>query len=169
MNATRHPQLSIIVAVTNDGAIGRNGDLIYRLRPDMRHFRALTMGHPIIMGRKTWESLPNGALPGRRNIVLSRQPGYRADGAEVFASLDDALAALNPDDTPMVIGGAHVYEQAMPMADHLYMTRIDAPAPGADTYFPAIDPAEWTEIDAGEPQTDPETQIGYRFVCLSRR
>lgn len=165
----KHPRLSIIVAITDDGAIGRGGDLVYRLRPDMRRFRSITMGHPVIMGRKTWESLPAGALPGRRNIVISRNPGYEAQGAEVFSSLEAALGAISPDEEAMVIGGAQIYRQAMPLADRLYLTRINAPAPGADTFFPEIDPARWAETDPGEQQTDPETQIRYRFSCLSRR
>ena len=173
------PSISIIVAVAADNAIGRNGDLLYRLRPDMRHFRAVTMGHPVIMGRKTWESLP-GALPGRRNMVVTRNSGYVAEGAETFPSLTDAIKALNPEDEAMIIGGEQIYRQAMPLADRLYLTYIDAPKGDADTFFPDVDPDEWEEIDINERAdiipanghswtTDPATQTRYRFVCLSRK
>lgn len=160
--------VSIIVAVTRDNAIGRGGDLIFRLRGDMRHFKAVTMGHPVIMGRKTWESLPNGALPGRRNMVISRNKDYRAEGAEVFGSLESALEALSAGDEAMVIGGAQIYGEALALASRLYLTVIDAEAGDADTFFPEIGD-EWVETDRGERFVDEASGLGYRFVCLSRK
>lgn len=170
---TQKPLLNVIVAVTTDNAIGRNGDLVYRLRGDMRHFRELTMGHPVIMGRLTWESLPSGALPGRRNIVVSRNKDYEAPGAEVVTSLDEATASLNPGEEAFIIGGGRIYEAAMPMADRIYLTVIDAEAPDADTFFPAVYPvtpdSEWT-VTTDEPwQTDERSGIRFKFVCLSRK
>lgn len=163
------PTLSIIVALASDNAIGRDGDLVFRLRGDMKHFRTLTMGHPIIMGRKTFESLPKGALPGRRNMVVSRKADYAAPGAETFGSIEAALEALQPGDEAFVIGGAEIYRQTLPLASRLYLTLIDAEGEGADTFFPEIKAEEWVETEASEAETDPDNGIGYRFVCLSRK
>ena len=134
------PEIRIIVAVANDGAIGRRGDLVFRLRDDMRHFRQLTTGHTIIMGRRTWESLPKGALPQRHNIVISRNKAYRAPGAEVFHSLDDALKTIEPEGIAYIIGGAQIYEQALERASQINITQIHATAPDADTHFPTLNP-----------------------------
>lgn len=163
------PTISIIVAVARDNAIGRNGELVVRLRADMRHFREVTMGHPVIMGRKTWESLPSGALPGRRNIVISRNPNYVAQGAEVFDSLESAFCALSPDDSAMIIGGEQIYRQALPYAQTIHLTEIDTDAPDADTFFPELSSDEWDKTDMGQWITDPETGLKYRFGCLYRR
>lgn len=161
--------LNIIVALTSDNAIGRRGDLIFRISDDMRHFREITMGHTVVMGRKTWQSLPKGALPGRRNIVVSRDPAFSANGAEVYHSLDEVFAALSPDEETFIIGGEQLYRQTLPLATRLYLTLIDATAGDADTFFPEIDPAEWQSADpAPESHTDPKTGITFRYVCLSR-
>ena len=163
------PQLTIIVAVTNDNAIGVKGDLAVRLKPDMRHFREITTGHPVIMGRKTWESLP-GALKGRRNMVVTRNADYSAEGAEVFTSLEAALEALNPDDHAYIIGGAQIYQQSMPLADTIELTRVDTLIPDADTFFPAIDSEVWHEDESASSwNVDPDTSLRYRFSCLYRR
>lgn len=161
--------ISIIVAITANGAIGRTGELLFNIREDMRHFRNVTMGHPIIMGRRTFESFPNGALPGRRNMVITRNSSYTAPGAETFGSLTAAIAAVAHDDEAMIIGGGEIYAAALPLASRLYLTEIDAIVDDADTYFPAIDPTQWTIETAGDWQTDPTTQIRYRFVCMTRR
>lgn len=163
------PTICIIVAVAHKRAIGRNGDLVFRLRPDMRHFRKITMGHPLIMGRKTRESLPGGSLGGRRNMVVSSNPQYQGKDIEVFGSLQDAISALDPTDEAMVIGGAQIYNLTLPIADRIYLTEIDADAPDADTFFPHINPEIWEERDSTEWLTDPETGLRYRFCCLYRR
>lgn len=172
MTAPKRRNINIIVAVTADNAIGRNGDLVCRLSPDMRHFRQLTTGHTVIMGRRTWQSLPNGALPDRNNIVLSTDPRFNAPGAQTFISLDDALKAVSADEQVFIIGGAQVYSTALPIAERIYLTQIDIAAPDADTYFPDFDPERWEETLGTETtdwQTDPKTGIRYRFVCLSRK
>lgn len=161
--------ISIIVAVTADNAIGRRGDLLYHISADLRHFKALTMGHPIIMGRRTFESFPKGPLPGRRNMVITRNPGYRHEGIETYPSLEAALAALPADVDPFVIGGGEIYREAIGMADRLYLTRIDATAPDADTYFPEIHPEDWIETSRGETLADERSGVSYTFICLSRR
>ena len=134
--------LHLIVAIDRDGAIGRKGDLLYHISADLKQFKARTMGNTIIMGRRTFESLPKGALPGRRNIVVTRNKAYSAPGAEVAHSLPEALAlaATNPMGEPYIIGGAEIYRQALPLADVLHLTLIDASTPDADTFFPDFDP-----------------------------
>lgn len=129
---------SIIVAIDRNGAIGNAGDQLFYIREDLRHFKELTLGHPIIMGRKTFEALPRGPLPGRRNIVITRNPDFHPEGAETAPSLEAALALCVDADEAFIIGGAQVYALALPVATDLYITEIDAAAPTADTYFPAF-------------------------------
>lgn len=160
--------ISIVVAVTSDGAIGNQGNLLYHISEDLKNFKRTTMGHPIIMGRKTFESLPSGPLPGRRNIVISRNPGFRPDGVDVYTSLTSALASLDPETEAMVIGGGQLYRLAMPLVSKMYLTEIEAVAPEADTFFPAIDPTEWRNEEVGEWQTDTRCDVRYRFATLVR-
>lgn len=163
------PAVTIIVAIDRNRAIGRRGDLIYRIREDLRHFKATTMGHPVIMGRNTWQSLPH-ALPGRRNIVVSTNPDFSAPGAETATSLADAiaLASAAPDGTPaeeiFIIGGARLYAAAIPVADRLIVTEIDYACSDADTFFPPI-PADFAETARTPLGTTPSASI----VTLTRR
>lgn len=154
--------IHIIVAIDRRGAIGRNGDLLFFIKDDLRRFKAITMGNTLVMGRRTFESLPKGALPGRRNIVISGNAGYSAPGIEVATSLESALAlaAAGPGDT-YVIGGGRVYAEALAYADVLDLTVIDAEAEAPDTYFPPIplDSYRIEKIERGE---------GYSFVTLVR-
>lgn len=140
-------ELVLIAAVDRRGAIGRDNELLVRLPEDMAHFKALTLGHTVIMGRKTWDSIPPRfrPLPQRRNIVLSRQPGLQLDGAEVFASLEAALAACADEARVFVMGGEQVYRQALPRADLLELTEIDAEYP-ADAFFPERAPGEFEQL-----------------------
>ena len=160
--------ISIVVAVTTDGAIGNKGDLLYHISEDLKNFKRLTMGHPIIMGRKTFESLPGGALPGRRNIVISRNRDFSPEGVDVYSSLTSALATIDLDTEAMVIGGGQLYRLAMPLVSKLYLTEIEAVDPDADTFFPAIDPTEWSAEAVGEWQQDPRSNVRYRFTTLIR-
>jgi dihydrofolate reductase len=151
--------ISIHAAVALNGAIGRDGGLPWRLSTDLRRFKAETMGKPLIVGRKTWESFPRRPLPGRLNIVVTRQRGYRAEGAETALSLEAALALAAVQapagvDEACIVGGGEIYRQAMPIADCLKLTRVLAEVE-ADTFFPPIDPGEWRlvseeEFPAGE-------------------
>lgn len=161
--------VTIIAAITADkGAIGRNGDLVYHVSADLKHFKALTTGHTVVMGRRTFDSLPKGALPDRRNIVISRNEAFGAPGTERAGSLDEALAMCGTDEV-FVIGGGTVYQQAMGVADRLCLTVIDAPSPDdADTFFPAIDPAQWQLDVMDEPMTDERSGIKFRFMELIR-
>ena len=159
--------LNIIAAVAAEGAIGRGGDLAFHISADLKHFKALTMGHPVIMGRKTFESLPKGALPGRRNIVVTRNKDWRADNVETASSIKEAVDMAG--DGAFVIGGAQIYNQAMPLADTLYITRIFADAPDADTFFPPYEDEEWELKDFDELQIDASTLINYQFQTYIRK
>ncbi|MBC7580155.1 MAG: dihydrofolate reductase [Tardiphaga sp.] len=152
--------LTLIAGVARDGGIGRNNELLWRLPEDMARFKALTLGHPVIMGRKTWDSLPAKfrPLPGRRNIVLSRDSSLLLDGAERFGSLDGALAACAEADQVFVIGGAKIFAEALPLANRLELTEFDA-ALDADVFFPAWDRSGFTE-SFRETRTSPQ---GWRF------
>lgn len=159
--------LSMIVAAAEDGAIGRGGDLIWRISADLKRFKALTMGHTIIMGRKTWDSLPKGALPGRRNVVVTRDKNFSAEGADVYNSLEDAIDSCQGAET-FIIGGAQIYRQAMPMVSKLFLTRVYASYPDADAFFPEIIADEW---DIANEEVAAETSDGlrYQFIDLIRK
>ncbi len=160
--------INIIVAAGRDGAIGRGGDLAFHISADLRRFKALTTGHPVIMGRRTFESLPGGALPGRRNIVLTRSASWSAPGVETAPTLAAALALTEGGADPYIIGGGTVYAEAMPLATRIELTEIDADTPDADTWLTPIDPAAWHTADTSPWQTDPRTALRYRFITLTR-
>ena len=160
--------ISIIVAIAQNGAIGYKGDLIYHLSADLRRFKELTTGNTIIMGRKTYESLPKGALPNRRNIVLTRQPGATFPGTEVFSSLDEALSHCSRDEKVYIIGGAQVYTQALGMADELEVTFVyDTPAQ-ADTFFPEFGSDTSWHLENKEDH-DPDEKNPFRYSFLTFR
>lgn len=161
--------ISIIAAVDRRMAIGFENKLLFWLPNDLKRFKALTTGNTIIMGRKTFESLPKGALPNRRNIVLSSQTSLTCPGAEVFPSLETALAACRPDEHVYIIGGSSVYRQAFPLADELCLTEIDAEAPQADAYFPEVLPEVWQEKSRDAHPIDEKHPCSYAFVDYIRR
>jgi dihydrofolate reductase len=136
-------KIYLVAAVASNGIIGRNGGMPWRLPEDLKHFKNLTLGHPVIMGRKTWESLGK-ALPGRENIVVTRQPGYEAPGAAIASSLDAALALCAGETVAFVIGGGELYAAALPVASGLVMTEIQRDYEG-DARFPAYDRSHWRE------------------------
>jgi dihydrofolate reductase len=160
-------RVTLIVATDLRGVIGRDGGLPWHLPDDLRRFKALTLGKPIVMGRRTWDSIGR-ALPGRHNIVISRQPGFALEGATVVGSFPDALAAAGAVPEICVIGGAEVFRAALPLADTLELTLVEADVDG-DTYFPAVDDAEWIET-AREPHAADERHAWpFTFVTLKRR
>ncbi len=161
--------LSIICAVADNGAIGRNNQLLYHLRADLQRFKALTTGHTVVMGRRTFESLPKGALPNRRNIVLSRQPDFSAPGVEVFASLEEALRHIVPAEEAFIIGGASVYAEALPLADRLYLTEVHASPADADVFFPDFDAADWQLLSAEKHGADAWNEVPFHFSDYVRR
>lgn len=154
-------ELAMIAAVGRDLELGLGGNLVWHIPADLKNFKKLTMGHPVIMGRKTWESLPKRPLPGRLNIVLSRSL-ESTDGAVVTHSLEEALKACEGEDVPFVIGGADVYASMLPYATRLYITSVDADAPeGVDAWFPEFR-HEWRLDEAGEWIEDGK-EMKYRF------
>ena len=153
--------ISIIAAVAKNRAIGFQNKLIYWLPNDLKRFKALTTGHTIIMGRNTFLSLPKGALPNRRNIVLSRS-AKELPGCDVYASLEEALAHCTADEDIYIIGCASVYQQALPLADRLCLTEIDDTPAKADTFFPSYD--DWQEVNRESHDTDERHAYPYAFV-----
>ena len=168
-NVFRRIPVAIIVAAARNGAIGRNGDMIWHLREDLRHFKKITMGGTVIMGRKTWESLPKGALPGRRNMVVSRQKGYPTPDAELFSSLEEAVEAAAHDPAVFILGGEQIYRQALPVATEVYLTRIDADATDADAFFPDLDPEEWLLAETLGSVEATDKAPSYTFQRWTRR
>ncbi len=154
--------LVLIVAVADNGAIGKDGKLPWRIPEDLKFFKAQTMGHAIIMGRKTWDEVGK-PLPGRRNIVVSRKPGLVLEGAEIAPSLEDAITlARQTDDEPYVIGGATIYAAALPLATKVLLTEVHQ-RPEADTFFPAFDRSAFRETARRKAETE-----GVEFVTLER-
>jgi len=151
--------VTIVVARARNGAIGRGGTLPWRLPADLKHFKAVTMGTAMVMGRRTFESLP-GLLPGRRHIVMTRDPSWTAEGAETARSAEEALALAGREPVT-VIGGAEIIASLLPHADAVELTEVHT-EPVADTFMPAFDPADWREVSR-------EDQPGYSFVKLERR
>jgi dihydrofolate reductase len=151
------PAISLVAAVARDGGIGHRGDLLVRVPDDLRRLKRITLGTPVVMGRKTWQSIGR-PLPGRHNIVVTRDPAFRADGADVVASLDAALTLAASAPLVHVLGGADIYALALPMADELQLTEIDAEFP-ADVFFPKWDRRRFAEV-AREPH---ETADGLRY------
>lgn len=160
--------VSLIAAVAENGAIGFQNKLLYWLPNDLKRFKALTTGHTIVMGRKTFESLPKGALPNRRNIVLTRNKAFKAENTEVFASLEAALKACAADEEVFIIGGASVYAEAMKVADRLCLTIVhDTPA-DADAFFPKINAEEWRVENEERHDADERHAFAYTFIDYVR-
>ena len=165
--------LAIIVAAAENGVIGRNNALPWHLPEDLRYFRRVTMGKPIVMGRKTFESIGR-PLPGRTNIVITRQPGYAAEGVKVVASLDEALvlaediALIDGASELMVIGGEEIYRAAIPRATRVYLTEVHARVEG-DAYLPEFDRAQWREVSREKWPATEANPYPYSFVVYERR
>ncbi|GAK44848.1 dihydrofolate reductase [Tepidicaulis marinus] len=166
--------ISFVVAIAENGVIGQGGDLPWKISGDMRHFKAVTLGKPIIMGRKTWDSLPRKPLPGRPNIVVTGQAGFQAEGAEVAGSVDEALArgaALARElgvDEVAIIGGAQIYRAAFPKATRLYITEVHA-CPEGDVHFPAFDEGEWHEVSRTRHAAGEKDSADFSIVIYERR
>lgn len=163
------PKVELIYAVAENGVIGRDGGMPWRLPSDLKHFKARTMGMPVVMGRKTFESIGR-ALPGRRCIVVTRRADYQAPGCEIANDIDAALALARSGDPERicVIGGAEIYRQTMDRADRLVVTEVAA-SPEGDTTMDPIDPGEWREVARGTPDPDPRDSARIAFVTYERR
>jgi len=158
-------RISLIVAVAENGVIGRDGDLPWRIPADLKFFKETTIGHPIVMGRKTHQSIGR-ALPGRANIVITRDPGFAGDDISVVSDFDAALRAAGEADEVMVIGGAQIYELALPRADRIYLTEVHVAAEG-ETRFPDLDHDVWRETARVDHPAEGETPA-FSFVTLER-
>ncbi len=159
-------RIALIAAMAENRVIGRDNRLPWRLPADLRRFKSLTMGKPVIMGRRTYESIGK-PLPGRSNIVVTRDPDYRAPGCQVVHSLDQALEAGAGHAEVMVIGGAELYRQALERAERMYLTLVKAEVDG-DTLFPDIEPQQWRELERESHCADERNQYDYDFVTLQR-
>lgn len=159
-------RVALVVAMADNGVIGRDNGLPWRLPADLQHFKALTMGKPVVMGRRTWESIGR-PLPGRHNIVVSRDPAYSAPGCTVVHSVPAALEVAADAPEVMVIGGAQLYRETLDRAERIYLTRVRAEVEG-DTRFPDLDADRWRELSRESHQADERNQYDYDFVVLER-
>jgi dihydrofolate reductase len=160
--------ISIIVAVSEDWGIGKDNELLWNISEDMKRFKRLTSGNTILMGKRTWESLPRKPLPGRKNIVLTDNPEELVEGAVTAYSIDDAMSKCSKEEEVFIIGGGSIYRQFMPLADKLYITHVHKKTP-ADIYFPEIDLNTWEAVekeDYGISETNP---VAYSYVIYTRR
>lgn len=159
--------VNLIVAIGKDGSIGRDGDLIWKISEDLKRFKALTMGHPVVMGRKTWDSLPKKPLPGRRNIVLTRRKDYLPAGAEVAGSVEEAVEICREEE-PFVIGGAEIYKAFLPHISKLYLTEVEDECQDADAFLDIDLSHEWQMEEISETASTPEG-VRYRYVTYQRK
>lgn len=160
-------RIALVVAVARNGVIGRDGGLPWHISSDLKRFKEITMGKPVIMGRKTWESLPRKPLPGRRNIVITRRKDFLAEGATVVATPEGALAAAAGAEEVAVIGGGEIYNLFMAHADRIYLTEVDLDVDG-DTHFPAIDPRHWREVAREVHDRGPKDSASFTLRILDR-
>lgn len=165
---TTQPRISIIVAAAENNAIGKNNQLLWHLPNDLRFFKQTTTGFPIIMGRKTYESVGK-PLPNRRNILITRQPDYQAEGVETVHSLDEAIALATQQEANeiFIVGGAEIYREALPLTDRIYLTRVHAEIPG-DTHFPEFDTGIWRQTAQEHRQADEKHAYSYSFMIYDR-
>ena len=159
-------RVSLVVAMSADRLIGQGGGLPWRLPADLRHFKSITMGKPILMGRKTHESIGK-PLPGRENIVLTRDRSFRAEGCRVVHSIEEALAAAGANDELMVIGGAEIYRAFLDRADRMYMTLVEGEFRG-DTHFPPYDEQAWKEVERESHEADEKNPYAFTFLTYAQ-
>ena len=161
-------KISLIVAVAEDRAIGDKGNLLWHLSSDLKRFKAITTGHTIIMGRKTYDSLPNGALPNRRNIVISRQLKNLKD-ADVYSDIDEALKATSDENIVYIIGGGEIYKKTFPRADELHITLVHKSYPEADTRFPEWKLTDWNILKQEQIGQDEKNELDSVYYHLTRK
>ena len=159
--------LSLIVAASENNVIGKNNDLLWHLPDDLKHFKRTTRGHHVIAGRKTFESQGSKPLPGRTNIIVTRNADYHAEGCIVTDSLEKALEQVKDDDEPFIIGGEQIYRMALPMVDRIYLTRVHAELEG-DTFFPELDMSQWKEVSRDYHEMDQRHRYAFSVITLDR-
>jgi dihydrofolate reductase len=157
--------ISIVVAISENRAIGKDNKLLWRLPADLKHFKEITTGHTIIMGRKTFESVGR-PLPNRRNIIITRQPLF-IEGCEVVNSIDTALALCAEEDEVFIVGGAEIYRQSLHLTNRIYLTVVHKEFEG-DSFFPEINKGEWKEVSREDHQADEKNLLPYSFITLER-
>lgn len=166
-------KISIVVAVAENGAIGRGGDLLWRLPADLQHFKRITTGHHVVMGRKTYESIPPKfrPLPERINIIITRQKTFKAEGCRVVSTIEEAIqfAEDSGEEELMIIGGGEIYKQIFERTNKIYLTTVKHSFADADTFFPEIKESEWKEISSEQHQADDKHAYAYEFKELKRR
>lgn len=160
-------RVSAVVAASENDVIGCDGGLPWHLSSDLKLFKEITLGKPIIMGRRTWDSLPKKPLPGRRNIVISRQKGFSADGAELAHSLDDALALCAGEEEVSIIGGGQIYADALEHTNRIYLTRVHLEVEG-DTFLPALQDGEWKEVERRSFPKGERDDAAFTLIILDR-
>jgi len=160
--------ISIIVAADENNAIGIDGNLLTHLPNDLKYFKTVTQGHPVIMGRKTFESLPKGALPNRRNIAITQNKELQFERCEMVSSINEAIELCKDESEIFIIGGGTIYKEAIELADKLYLTRIHHQFENADTYFPEVDPAIWKEISNEDHPIDEKHKYAYSFIIFEK-
>ncbi len=161
--------ISVICALAEDRGIGRKQELLWRLPNDMRRFKTLTEGHIVVMGRKTFESLPKGALPNRKNIVLSSMPEAMGATCISCTSMEEAIQLSESDKEIFIIGGAGAYQEALGLADKMYLTFVHATFPDADVYFPEVNYDEWEEVKREDHPADEKHAYAYTFVDFVKK
>lgn len=163
-------KLSIIAVLGTNNEIGKGNQLLCHLPADLKHFKEITAGHTVIMGRKTFDSLPSGPLPNRKNVIISRNPDLKIEGAATCPSLNAALlqCANAGENEVFIIGGAQIYRQALPLAHKLYLTRIHASFPEADVFFPPIEEKEWRKTAPEDHPADEKNPYSFSFITLER-
>ncbi len=159
---------SIIVAADENNAIGKDNNLLCHLPNDLKFFKSVTEGYPVIMGRKTFESLPKGALPNRRNIVITRNKDLHYERCEMVSSIAEAIELCKNEPQLFFIGGGTIYKEAIDIADKLYLTRIHHTFEGTDTFFPDVDTAIWEEISKEDHEPDEKHKYGYSFITFQK-
>ena len=159
--------ISIIVAIAENLAIGKNNDLLWHIPEDMKYFKRVTSGHPVIMGKRTYESLPRQPLPNRRNIVITDMPGETIEGCEMAYSITEAIALCNPEEENFIIGGASVYRQFLPFADRLYITQVHKSFEG-DVFFPEIDYTQWILRNKEDYLPGTDYDFSYTYLIYDR-
>ncbi len=162
-------KISMIVAIDQNNAIGKDNQMLCHLPNDLKYFKSVTEGHTVVMGRNTYESLPNGALPNRRNIVLSRKPNLKIDKCEIFSSLGDAQKAFEGEDEVFIMGGATLYNECINNSDELYITYIHHAFDEADTFFPKIDLNIWEEVSRTDNEADEKNRYSHSFVIYKKK
>jgi dihydrofolate reductase len=159
--------ISIIAAIGKNYELGRNNDMLWHISADLKRFKKITSGHPVIMGRKTFDSINNKPLPNRRNIIITHSSEYSYPNVEIVHSVDEALKKIGSDEEVFILGGATIYEQLLPVTEIMYLTMVDKEYE-ADTFFPRFDPNQWQTVESINITDDKQAGVKYSFITLQR-